>query len=256
MGGMKALIEVEGLSKIYQASDDGRPVIALQEASFIARPGRVFGLIGANGAGKTTTLRILSTVLKPSAGKARVCGFDVIENPDEIRRRIGFLSGSTGVYDRMTPIEFIDYFGVLSGLDPETLEKRRNELLELLDMKSFANRYCGVLSTGQKQKVSIARALIHDPPVLIFDEPTSGLDILVARTVINFVESLKSKDRTIILSTHIMSEADQLCDDMAIIHEGRVLVCDSVAALKERFEQTSIQGIFYHLIDARQKVVT
>jgi sodium transport system ATP-binding protein len=247
------LIEVEDLSKIYRASDDGRPVVALRDACFTAKPGRVFGLIGANGAGKTTTLRILSTVLKPTAGSARVCGFDVGTQADEVRRRIGFLSGSTGVYDRMTPIEFIDYFGSLTDLDPEQLDKRRDELIELLDMKPFVNRYCGVLSTGQKQKVSIARALIHDPPVLIFDEPTSGLDILVARTVIDFVESLKNADRTIVISTHIMTEAEQLCDDMAIIHEGKVLVCDTVKALKERFSQDSIQGIFYEVIDEQKK---
>lgn len=250
----KSLIEVEDLSKVYHGSDDGRPVVALRDATFTARPGRIFGLIGANGAGKTTTLRILSTVLGPSGGSARICGFDVQKAPDEARRRIGFLSGSTGVYDRMTPREFIDYFGGLAGLDPEVLTKRREELIEMLDMGSFADRYCGVLSTGQKQKASIARSLIHDPPVLIFDEPTSGLDILVARTVIDFLESLKSDKRTIIVSTHIMTEAEQLCDDMAIIHRGRVLVCDSVEALKEKYKEDSIQNIFYRLIDEQKEL--
>lgn len=242
------MIEVDGLSKIYEASD-GRPVWAVQDVSFKVEAGRVFALIGANGAGKTTTLRILSTVLKPSAGSTRICGFDGITQAHEVRRRIGFLSGSTGVYDRMTPVEFLDYFAVLNGLDPEAARKRRDELIELLDMGAFCDRFCGVLSTGQKQKASIARALIHDPPVLIFDEPTSGLDILVARSVIGFIEKLKSEQRSILLSTHIMPEAEKLCDDMAIIHQGRLLTIGRVDELKEKHGCDSIQEIFYKLVD-------
>ena len=234
------MIEVEDLWKVYRAGASGDPVVAVAGASFSCKPGRVFGLIGANGAGKTTTLRMISTVLAPSAGRVEVCGFDVRSEPDEVRRRLGFLSGSTGVYDRMTPVEFIDYFGRLNGLEPDPLEARREELLDLLDMRGFCDRLCGTLSTGQKQKASIARALIHDPPVLIFDEPTSGLDILVARSVIDFVASLKGPSRAMILSTHIMEEAEQLCDDMAIIHRGKVRLCDSVAAAKERYETDSI----------------
>lgn len=242
------MIEVEELSKVYRGHD-GRPVAALLSASFRAEPGQVFGLIGANGAGKTTTLRILSTVLSPSGGTARVCGFDVREAPHEVRSRIGFLSGSTGVYDRMTPREFIDYFGRLNGLDGPALNKRREELVELLDMGSFADRLCGTLSTGQKQKASIARALIHDPPVLIFDEPTSGLDILVARAVIDFVAQLKDQKRTMILSTHIMPEAERLCDAVAILHRGKVRASGPLADLKAEAGVGSVDELFYAVID-------
>lgn len=242
------MIEVENLWKVYGGRDEA-PVVAVRDLSFRCEPGRVFGLIGANGAGKTTTLRILSTVLQPSSGRCRVAGHDVVAEAATVRRKIGFLSGSTGVYERMTPVEFIDYFGRLNGMSPADLERRREELLDLLDMRAFADRLCGTLSTGQKQKASIARALIHDPPVLIFDEPTSGLDILVGRTVLDFIETLKGGDRAMILSTHIMSEAEQLCDDIGIIHRGRLRCLGTVEELKERYRTDKIRDLFFRVVD-------
>ncbi len=241
------MIEVEGLSKLYPTGR-GRGVLALYDASFTARPGRIFGLLGPNGAGKTTTLRILSTVLRPTAGRARVLGHDVAEEPELVRRKIGFLSGSTGVYERMTAREMVEYFGRLYDMPEDRLQERVEELLDLLEARSFADRLCGRLSTGQRQKVSIARAIVHDPPVLIFDEPTSGLDILVARGVVDFVASLKGGDRTVLVSTHIMSEAERLCDDVAIIHGGIVLQTGPVEELKERAGKTTIEDLFFDVV--------
>lgn len=243
------MIEVEQLTKVYGADPRRAPVVALRDVSFRARPGRILGLLGPNGAGKTTSLRILSTVLRPSAGRAFVNGHDVTREPDAVRRAIGFLSSSTGVYDRLTPVEMMEYFGQLNGLGPAALKGRCDELTELLDMESFRDRPCGTLSTGQRQKASIARALIHDPPVLIFDEPTSGLDILVARAVIDFVGRLRGPQRTILLSTHIMAEAERLCDDLAVVHQGRLLAYGEVSALKKEHDTDSLEDLFHGLIN-------
>ena len=216
------MIEVESVSKRYPTMQ-GEPVHALEGLSFVARPGRVFGLLGPNGAGKTTALRIVSTVLRPSEGRARVCGLDTVTDAREVRRRLGFLSGTTGVYERLTPREVIDYFGRLFQLGPARLAQRRDELFSLLGIGSFADRLCGTLSTGQKQKVSIARALVHDPDVLVFDEPTTGLDVLVARAVLDAIAALRSDRRTIVLSTHILPEVERLCDDVGVLYRGRLL---------------------------------
>jgi sodium transport system ATP-binding protein len=239
------LIEVRGVSKIYSGSSK-EPVRALSNVSFEARPGRVFGLLGPNGAGKTTTLRIVSTVLRPTAGSVRVCGHDTVSDAAAVRNNLGFLSGSTGLYERLTPSEVIDYFGKLHGLSGSALARRKAELFSLLEATSFADRLCGTLSTGQKQKVTIARALIHDPPVLVFDEPTTGLDVLVARAVLEAVEALRSEKRTIIFSTHILSEVERLCDDVAIIHGGELLRCGT----KEEVRGTarSIEDAFFELV--------
>jgi sodium transport system ATP-binding protein len=239
------VIEVRGLGKVYQGPK-GAPFQALGEVSFDARPGRVFGLLGPNGAGKTTTLRILSTVLRPTTGTARVAGFSVAESPREVRARIGFLSSSTGLYERLTPRETLEYFGRLHGLDPERIERRRTELFRTLAIEPFADQLCGTLSTGQKQKVSIARALVHEPPVLIFDEPTTGLDVLVARAVLDTIAGLRSESRTIILSTHILSEVERLCDDVAVIHHGRLLACGTKDEVKAG--KASVEEAFFDLV--------
>jgi sodium transport system ATP-binding protein len=238
------MIEVEGLTKVYP---DGRGggLLALSEASFRCQPGRIFGLLGPNGAGKTTTLRILSTVLRPTAGRALVRGHDVTKEPEAVRRSLGFLSGSTGVYERMTAREMIEYFGRLYDMDEDRLRQRVDELLDLLDAHSFAHRLCGQLSTGQRQKVSIARTIVHDPPVLIFDEPTSGLDILVARGLVEFIASLRDAGRTVIISTHIMSVAEKLCDDVAIINGGVIMAQGTLAELKERYECEHLEDVFF-----------
>ncbi len=243
------MIQVEGVSKIYSGSSR-EPVRALSNVSFEARPGRVFGLLGPNGAGKTTTLRIISTVLRPTRGRVFVCGKDTVSEPAGVRHQLGFLSGSTGLYERLTPSEVIEYFGRLHGIERTALAKRRKSLFTLLEVNAFADRLCGTLSTGQKQKVTIARALIHDPPVLVFDEPTTGLDVLVARAVLEAVEALRSEKRTIIFSTHILSEVERLCDDVAIVHKGELLKCGTKADV--RGSAASIEEAFFALVQARE----
>src|SRR5437764_2666037 len=177
------MIEVAGLCKTFR-DPAAKPVTAVAGVSFHAIAGESRGLLGPNGAGKTTTLRILCTLLKPTAGSARVAGFDVVTQADEVRRHVGFLSATTGVYDRMTAREMVEYYGRLHGLDGEKLEARVADVFGILAMHDIRNVRGSKMSTGQKQKVSIARALVHDPPVLIFDEPTNGLDVLVQRSVL------------------------------------------------------------------------
>lgn len=239
------MIEVEHLRKVYPG-----PVEAVADVSFCAHPGEIFGLLGPNGAGKTTTLRILATMLRPSSGRARVAGIDVTEDPPEVRRRIGFLSGSTGLYERHTPREILETFGLLHGLKGQPLSARIEVLIETFGIGSFADRACGLLSTGQKQKTSIARALISDPPVLIFDEPTSGLDVLVARTLIEQIAALKADRRTIVLSSHVMPEVEALCDRAAIVYQGRVLEQGTLAEINAAAGVERIEDAFFALIDA------
>src|SRR5262245_7045003 len=216
------MIEVDGLCKTFHDTA-GRPVRAVDGVSFSARPGEILGLLGPNGAGKTTTLRILCTLLKPTAGSARVAGFDVVTQADAVRRHVGFLSASTGVYDRMTAREMVEYYGRLHGLAGLELETRVEELFRVLGMHDIRNVRGSKMSTGQKQRVSIARALVHDPPVLIFDEPTNGLDVLVQRAVLQQVRALRDRGKCIVYSTHIFREVEKLCDRVAIIQRGTVM---------------------------------
>lgn len=238
------MIQVKNLRKVYPG-----PVEAVKDVSFEARPGEIFGLLGPNGAGKTTTLRILATMLRPTSGSVHVDGVDVTEDPSEVRRRIGFLSSSTGLYERHTPRETLETFGLLYGLKQSAVEKRIEELLETFAMGPFADRACGLLSTGQKQKTSIARALICDPPVLIFDEPTSGLDVLVARTLIEQIGALRDGRRTIVLSSHVMPEVERLCDRAAIVHEGQILEQGTLAEINAAAGVERIEDAFFALID-------
>ena len=241
------MIEVENLSKIYSGGSE-TPFRAVDAVSFSVRPGEIFGLLGPNGAGKTTTLRILSTVLKPSEGAARVAGFDTVREPEEVRSRIGFLSANTAVYDRMTGGEMVGHFGRLYGLNEETLNRRKELLFERLNMEEVRNRFGEKMSTGMKQKVSIARTLIHDPPVLIFDEPTVGLDVLVARSLLQTIRELREQGKCIIFSTHIMREAEKLCDRVAIMHCGRILTEGSLEELREKHRQSDLEELFFNLI--------
>src|SRR5271154_2980525 len=180
------MIETRGLSKVFKDKKRGL-IRAVDNVSFTCQPGRIYGLLGANGAGKTTTLRMLATILEPTDGTAVVAGYDVIDAPEKVRAHVGFLSTATALYPRLTAQEMVEYFGRLNGLDESTLKKRVNEIFSRLDMDSFRDRRCDKLSTGMKQKTSIARTLVHDPPIMIFDEPTLGLDIITARTITAFI---------------------------------------------------------------------
>jgi len=246
------VITVERLTKRFSDFQSGG-FTALDDVNFQVQPGEVLGLLGPNGAGKTTCLRILSTVLKPTSGSAFVAGYDVATHPAEVRARIGFMSGNTGIYDRMTGWEMVEYFGRLYGISEETLQARIATLFDRLSMNNIKDVLGSKMSTGMKQKVSIARTIVHDPPVLIFDEPTSGLDVLVARNVIAEIKSLREQGKCIIYSTHIMREVEKLCHRIAIIYKGRILAMGSVEELAEQYGQSDMEELFFQLIDQKDR---
>ncbi len=219
---MTAMIEVRDLTKTFDGGKSG-PVHAVEQFSFAVDGGEVFGLLGLNGAGKTTTLRMLATVLKPTSGSASIAGYDIASQGDEVRGAIGFLSGDTRLYDRLTAREILVYFGQLEGLSAAEAGRRSGVLIDRFALRSFADRRVGRLSTGLKQRVNLARALIHDPPVLILDEPTAGLDVLGAREVGHLIREMRGDGRCVLFSTHVMHEAARLCDHVAVIHRGRLL---------------------------------
>jgi sodium transport system ATP-binding protein len=241
------MIQATELSKSYSDLRRGE-FRALDGVSFAAREGEIFGLLGPNGAGKTTALRILSTVLVPSSGTAVVAGFDVVTQPSLVRHQIGFMSANTAVYDRMTAWEMVEYFGRLYGMEDEELHERMEELFDVLQMQEIRDLLGAKMSTGMKQKVSIARAIVHDPPVLIFDEATSGLDVLVARALLDAVRQLRDQGKCIVFSTHIMREAERLCDRIAIMHRGRILAEGTLASLLARYNEHDLEELFFRLI--------
>jgi sodium transport system ATP-binding protein len=246
------MIHVEHLTKRFSDLRRGS-VTALEEVSFDVKPGEIFGLLGPNGAGKTTCLRILSTVLKPTGGRAVIAGYDVLAHPAEVRSRIGFMSGNTGIYDRMSAWELVEYFGRLHGMEEGVLQRRLREIFTTLQMDEFRDVLGSKMSTGMKQKVSIARTIIHNPPVLIFDEPTTGLDVLVARAVLTAIASLRDEGKCIIYSTHIMREVEKLCDRTAIIHKGRILASGAPAELQAQFGQSDFEEVFFGLISRAEE---
>jgi sodium transport system ATP-binding protein len=246
------MIEARSLSKVYADLHRG-PFVALDNLSFTARPGEVYGLLGPNGAGKTTALRILSTVLQPTGGTALVNGYDVVTQPTLVRRQIGFLSANTAVYDRMTAWEMVEYFGRLYGIDEGQLRERMELLFDRLQMQEIRDVLGAKMSTGMKQKVSIARAVVHDPPVLIFDEATNGLDVLVARSLLEAVAELRSQGKCIVFSTHIMREAERLCDRIAIVHHGRLLAEGTLEQLREEHGRPDLEDLFFDLIKRQER---
>ncbi|HTU19326.1 MAG TPA: ATP-binding cassette domain-containing protein [Gemmataceae bacterium] len=241
------MIQVEDLRKSFRDLRRGL-VHAVDGVSFEARPGEIFGLLGPNGAGKTTTMRILCTVLRPSGGAARVAGLDVATQPALVRRNIGFLSANTAIYDRMSAWELVEYFGQLYGLSGERLRERLETVFQTLRMNDFRDRLGAKMSTGMRQKVSIARAIIHDPPVLIFDEPTAGLDVLVGRAVLETIQQLRALGKCILFSTHILREVERLCDRVAIISRGRVQASGTLAELRQRYRQDDLEELFFTLV--------
>ncbi len=241
------MIHVEDLTKAYADLRRGE-FIALKGINFKALPGQVYGLLGPNGAGKTTVLRILSTVLRPTSGTARVNGFDVLTQPSLVRGQIGFVSNNTAVYDRMTAWEMVGYFGRLYGMDDERLAERMEAIFHRLQMNDIRDVLGSKMSTGMKQKVSIARAIVHDPPVLVFDEATAGLDVLVARALLKTVAELREQGKCVIFSTHIMREAERLCDRIAIMHRGVILSEGSLDELLALHDEDDLEELFFGLI--------
>lgn len=248
------MIQVQSLSKAYTDLHRGE-FIALDGLSFNAKEGEVYGILGPNGAGKTTALRILSTVLQPTSGSATVNGFDVVTQPSQVRRQIGFMSANTSVYDRMTAWEMVEYFGRLYGIEEEPLRERMEEIFARLKMQEIRDLLGAKMSTGMKQKVSIARAIVHDPPILIFDEATSGLDVLVARALLDEVAELRDQGKCIVFSTHIMREAERLCDRVAIMHRGRLLAEGTLDSLHQEYQQEDLEELFFDLIGEQEAAV-
>ena len=211
------MIEAEALTKRYGAAT------AAEAVTFRVGAGQVVGLLGPNGAGKTTVLRMIAGILTPSSGTARVDGVDVCADPFEVKRRLGFLSGDTALYDRLTPREVLAYFGRLHEMPEDHLAARSEALFDQLAMREFADRRCGSLSAGQKQKANIARAFVHDPPALILDEPTTALDIVTGRFLLEAILAAKRAGKAVLFSTHVMSEAEYLCDRVVLLHRGQVV---------------------------------
>ncbi len=241
------MIEARSLSKRFRDKKRGE-IRAVDNVSFRCEPGKIYGLLGANGAGKTTTLRILATILEPTDGTALVCGYDIVEQAEKVRASVGFLSTATALYPRLTAQEIVEYFGRLNGLDEPTLKERVDGIFNRLDMNEFRDRRCDKLSTGMKQKTSIARTLVHDPPVMIFDEPTLGLDVMTARTIIAFIRECRDHGKTVIFSTHVMSEVEKLCDVIGIIHGGKLLAEGTLQQLREKNGERDLEEIFVKIV--------
>ncbi len=246
------MINVQTLTKTYEDLSRG-PFVAVDKVSFRVGEGEIFGLLGPNGAGKTTVLRILSTVLSPTGGTATVAGYDVSDDPAEVRRRIGFVSNNTAIYDRMTAWEMVEYFGRLHGMPRAELKERLETLFDQLRMNEFRDVPGSKMSTGMQQKVSIARAMVHDPPVLIFDEATLGLDVLVARNLLGVIRSLRETGKCLIFSTHIMREVERLCDRIAIMHRGRILDTGTLEELRNRHDQRDFEDLFFGLLNRHEQ---
>jgi sodium transport system ATP-binding protein len=250
------MIKVENLRKEFQLGKIQRKelattdkiAVAVDDISFECQPGRIFSLLGPNGAGKTTTMRMLSTIFKPTSGKIEIAGIDAVKNAREARRKIGFLTGSTGLYARLTPNELVKYFADLYGVSDVDFKIRKDRLFTLLDMNEFQSKRIGKLSTGMKQKVSICRTMIHDPEVIVFDEPTSGLDVITAENIISLIRDCKNEGKTVIFSSHIMSEVDLLCDDMAIVHKGKLLFNGTMDEFRTNQQEASLTGEFIRII--------
>ncbi len=254
-----AVIEVENLSKTYTLSRQqkkemgpqfaGDTLDAVDGISFTCESGRVYGLLGPNGAGKTTTLRIIATMLAPTEGTVTVDGLDVTEQPQAVCERIGFLTGSTGLYDRLTATELVRYYADLHGVPAADFEERRDYLFDLLDMHDFADRRISTFSTGMRQKVSIARTMIHDPEVVIFDEATAGLDAIAARSIMRLVRQSRDRGKTVLFSTHRMDEVNMLADDLGLLHEGTLLYDGTYDDFTSAMEADTFEDAFIRRIE-------
>ena len=250
------MIEVQNISKKYQLTKKQKKelqaktvtISAVKNVSFNCQPGRVFSLLGPNGAGKTTLLRMMSTIIKPTKGEILICGKSVLKYPQVVRSKIGFLTGSTNLYEKLTPVEIVTYFGELHGLSKNILAQRKEKLFDKLEINDFSKKRIGQLSTGMKQRVSIARSMIHDPEVVIFDEPTSGLDVISANSIIELIKECKQEGKTVIFSSHIMSEVDLLCDDLAIITNGKLVFNDKMETFRNQSVSKSLTETFIEIV--------
>ena len=249
---MDEILRVEGLCKTFQLSrkqqkierTDRKKIVAVDNLSFIAYKGEIFGLLGPNGAGKTTTLRMLATLIHPDSGDALLDGYSVVNQPEEVRGKIGFLTSELKLEDFFTPNYLFDFFSQLYGITPEVMAERKTKLFERFGINKFAEVKVANLSTGMKQKLSLVISLVHNPDIIIFDEPTNGLDVLTARTVTDYLQELRDEGKTIILSTHIFSLVERLCDRVGIIIDGRMTACGT---LEEVCNGLSMEDRFFEM---------
>ncbi len=236
------MIKVTDLTKQFPK------VLAVDHISFEAKNGEVFGLLGPNGAGKTTTIRLILSIIKPTYGSIEIDGVDASKNSEAARAKIGAVLEDNGVYDRLSAWENVALFGELNGMTPDRLKPRIEELFKLLEMGEFAHRRAGNFSKGMKQKVAVARALVADPPILLLDEPTAGLDVITKRSILDFVKQEKARGKCILYSTHIMSEAEEICDRVAIIHHGQLRAVGTIPTLKSKVHRDKLEDVFMTLV--------
>lgn len=249
------MIQVNNLTKIYKLNKkkmrelktNSTTKIAVKGVSLTANPGEIYGLLGPNGAGKTTTLRCVATLLKPTEGDISVCGFDTVKNGEEVRDSICFLTNEIKLDEHFSPDYMFDFFGKLHGMSEKEIEERKNELFNVFGINAFKNKKIEELSTGMKQKAAIAVSLVHDPKVVIFDEPTSGLDIVTARVVLDYLKTLREQGKTIIVSTHIMSEAEKLCDRVGVIINGKKVIEGTLQEILEETSTADLEDAFFEL---------
>ena len=238
-------VAVDSLRKTFGAT------VAVADLSFTIAPGEIYGLLGPNGAGKTTTLRILIGILVPTRGNVRVAGIDVVKDAAAVRRRLGFLTNTTGLYPRLTGRELLRYFGRLHGLAPAAAAARIETLAGALQLGPFFDRRCEALSTGERQRLSIARAVLHDPAVLVLDEPTAGLDVLASHFLRDFVRAERDRGKAVVFSTHYLAEAELLCDRIGLLHRGRLIAEGTPQALRAAAgDAPSLEQAFLRLVGA------
>ena len=257
------MVEIKNLSKIYHLNKKQQKELkakntkktAVSDLNLEAHEGEIFGLLGTNGAGKTTTLRCMATLLKPSSGSISVCGYDTIKDSAKVRENIGFLTNEIKLDPQFSPKYLMGFFGKLHGLSEETINQRRDELFKHFGIKEFENKKIEELSTGMKHKAAIAVSLIHDPKVIIFDEPTTGLDIITARAVTDYLQKLKKEGKLIIMSTHIMSEAEKLCDRIAIIIDGELTIEGTLEDILNQTGCDDLEDAFFKLYQTYGKAV-
>lgn len=249
------MIQIEELTKLFP-NPDGTEKTAVDGISLRVAPGEIYGLLGPNGAGKTTTLRMVSGLLRPTSGRVLIGGRDVTNHTAQVKRQIGYLTANTGLYQRLTPREVLEYFAVLYDIPKARARRRIDELAQWLGIGEFVKLRCGALSTGQKQRVNIARALIADPPILIMDEPTLGLDVLSNRLILQFIQTQADAGKAILLSTHALDEIEKMCRRVGLIHNGRLVAEGTLQELRRKTGQERLSDVFLHLVHPDEPLLT
>lgn len=241
------MISVQELTKYFLRN--GSPFAAVDHVSFNVAKGEVYGLLGPNGAGKTTSMRMILGLMKPDSGFAEVEGFRTSNRPDEVKRRVGFVSATAGIYQWLTGRETLAFFCEVYGLDSNETNDRIDEVVDLLGCEKFINQRCGTLSTGQKQRVNLARALVHNPPVLLLDEPTLGLDVVSSQIVFEYIGAIKELGKAVILCTHRLEQAENICDRFGLIDQGKMAHEGSLNELQSATGKTTLVEMFLEMID-------